>query len=304
MPILFAYWQLVVKGEEKILSRAANIIGLVLVGGSLALIRQLYNLESNMMAFLWTWTLLTTPFVFVFKEKENVIFSALMIISTLLFPTFKFLVDSGMDEDVMFTFGTIAILFYSYLLYLTGVGLGYLSSWASSGRLLKIGGFGLASIILFATTFEWYAETITDSGDWEAISIALNIFFIGFLVFALIRTIKFEAYSFIFTIVRFFLLYLLVKYFTLFYSMFDTGLFFIIGGLLFIAGGWLLEKKKSLLIDYIKAKPIFMSKNKTHLTLCGSYDHLSACYRWLNLSPREHPSSRRYNHFGNQTSRH
>ena len=257
LPICFAYWQLIVKGEDRVLARAANILGLALVGGSLTLIGQIYNLDSNMVTFLWTWALLTTPFVFVFKKKENVLFSAVMIGAALLFSIFDFLNASYMDESTGILLLTIAGLFYAYILYAIGGALRHVVSWSESGRLLRIGAGGLATAILFVMTFEWYAQMVVGStynnpGSWQLFSVALNLLFIGFLVFALVRSIKYEEYSFAFSIVRMFGLYLLVKYFTLFYSMLDTGLFFIVGGVLFITGGWLLEKKKDLLISYMR----------------------------------------------------
>jgi uncharacterized membrane protein len=257
LPICFAYWQLNVRNESKVLGRAANILGLALVGGSLSLIGQTYNLESNMVTLLWTWALLTTPFVFVFRKKENVLFSAVMIGTALLFSIFNFLENSRMEDGTAVLLVTITGLAYAYLLYAIGTGLRYVTSWADSSRLLRIGAAGLASIILFLMTFGWYAQVIVDHsyrspGNWEILSFAFNILFIGFLIFALIRSVKFEEYSFAFSIVRLFGLYLLVKYFTLFYSMLDTGIFFIIGGILFITGGWILEKKKDTLVAYMR----------------------------------------------------
>ena len=84
------------------------------------------------------------------------------------------------------------------------------------------------------------------------VSIALNLLFLGFLVFALARAVKHEEYAFAFSIVRLAGLYIVVKYFTLFYTMFDTGLLFMVGGVIFILGGWLLEKNKGLLTAHLK----------------------------------------------------
>jgi hypothetical protein len=257
LPICFAYWQLNIKNESKVLGQASNILGLALVGGSLSLIGQIYNLESNIVTFLWTWAFLTTPFVFVFKKKENVLFSATIIGAALIFSIFDFLEKSNMQAGTAILLVTIVGLVYAYFLYAIGANLRYVSSWTDSSRILRIGGAGLASTILFVMTFGWYAQLITDnarggSAHWGTLSFCFNILFVSFLIFTLIRAIKFEEYSFAFSIVRLFGLYLLVKYFTLFYSMFDTGIFFIIGGILFITGGWALEKKKNILIAYMR----------------------------------------------------
>ena len=96
--------------------------------------------------------------------------------------------------------------------------------------------------------------TWKSGNNWEVASLFFNLFFIGFLVFAILRSVKFEEYNFAFSLVRLFALYLLVKYFTLFFDMFDTGLFFMIGGALFITGGWYMEKNRERLTEFMKHK--------------------------------------------------
>lgn len=257
MPLCFAYWQLIIRQSDRVLGRAANILGLALVGGSLALIGQIYHLESSMVSFLWMWTLLTTPFVFVYKKTENVLFAAVLTGTAILYTSFDFIEASDIAEEVGVLLVTMISLGYATLLYVVGASLRQLSAWQDGARLLRIGAAGLAATVLFITTFEEYARLIVggtyrNPGNWELLSIVFNLIFIGFLVFALLRSVKFEEYSFAFSVVRLFGVYLLVKYFTLFYSMLDTGLFFIIGGILFIAGGWLLEKHKSRLVTYMQ----------------------------------------------------
>jgi len=172
-----------------------------------------------------------------------------------------------MEESTILIVSTIILLIYSYFLYLIGVALRNAENWLSSGRLLRVGGASLATTVLFITTFDFYAQMIVgysyrnQGADWYAFALGFNIFFIGFLVFALIRSIKFEEYSFAFSIVRIFGLYLLVKYVTLFFSMLDTGLFFVLGGVLFIAGGWVLERNKKSLVSYMKSS---VNNNEYH----------------------------------------
>jgi len=257
IPITFAYWKIIVEGKESVLGRSASILGMALVGGSLALIGQIYNLESNMVNFLWTWALLTTPFIFVFKKKENVLFSALLLGPTLFWTIVQVVENNLVEESFGVILMTAVSLGYSLFLYLVGSAMRNSTEWIESGRMLRISGASLASVTFFIMTFEFYARSIIGGnyrspGNWEIISVVFNLLFIGYLIFAIARSVKFEEYSFAFSLVRLFALYLLVKYFTLFYSMFDTGLFFIIGGVLFIAGGLFLEKKKDLLVSYMK----------------------------------------------------
>lgn len=266
LPLCFAYWRLVVVGEDRVLARAANILGVALIGGTLALIGQIYHLEANMQSFLWTWAILSAPFVFVFEKKENVLISAVLVGAAVLFSLFEFLDDSNVTGGTAVVLITLVALLYSYIMYAVGAALRSAAVWADSGRLMRLGGASIAVITLFVTTFEYYARAIvegsydpysytyTASADWQMLSIALNLFFIGFLVFVLFRATKFEEYGLAFTVVRVMGFYLLVKYCTLFYSMFDTGLFFIVGGVLFILGGWFLERNKKTFMSYMRSK--------------------------------------------------
>ncbi len=84
------------------------------------------------------------------------------------------------------------------------------------------------------------------------LSIVFNLTFIGFMVFALFRSVKYEEYNFAFSVVRVAALYLFVKYVTLFSSMLDTGVFLIVGGLLFTFGARFLEKNKGKLVVFMR----------------------------------------------------
>lgn len=265
IPLIFAYWHMFIKQADTVLAKAAHILGLVLVGGSIALIEQIYNLQSDTQAVLWIWNLLTIPFIFVFKKPENIVFTTLLTGSAILFSLFDFFDKSRIDENVGIVLITSVTLLYAYLMYAIGGALRNVSLWEQGGRLLRIGGGIIASIMLFLMTFEWYARMVVSNNShdyyrnyadpisWQPLSIVLNLVFLGFLVFALFRATKYEEYQFAFSVVRLFGLYLLVKYFTLFYGMFETSLFFIVGGILFIAGGWFLEKNKNVLVQYMKS---------------------------------------------------
>jgi uncharacterized membrane protein len=256
-PISFAYWKIIVKDQaEYVLGRAANLLGMFLVGGSLAMIGQLYNLESNLTSFFWTWTLLTFPFIFVFKKGENALFSSAIVGVSIAVSMVRFFEMNNMDEGSIVIMYTCVALIYAAALYAIGLLLRQSKNWIQTGSLLRKGGGSVALITLFITTFEFYARMIVggtyrNPGNWEVLSIAFNVFFIGFMVFVLVRSIKFEEYDYAFSVVRLFGIYLFVKYITLFYSMLDTGLFFIIGGIIFITGGLFLEKKKDFIFSYM-----------------------------------------------------
>jgi len=264
IPLIFAYWHLIVKESLTVLPRVANIFGVVLVGGSIAIIEQTYHLQSSISGTLWMWTLLTIPFVFVYKRVENVAFSTILTAGAMTFSLFTIIDRSNIEDSTALLLLTIFALGVATVMYFIGGGLRESITWLDSGRFLRIGAATTAVITLFFTTFEFYARVLVnedsysyyyghqESFTWMPISITLNLIFIGFLVFALFRAVKFEEYNFAFWVVRVAAIYLLVKYYTLFSTMLDTGLFFILGGIIFILGARNLEKNKTKLIEYLR----------------------------------------------------
>ncbi len=253
LPLCFAYYQLIVKESQSVLGQVANILAVVLVGGSLALIGQIYNLEPNYTSFLWSWLVLTIPFVFIFKHVANVFCSVVLCGLALLF-TLTDWFDLLRDEQSFLTTLSAATLLYAGILYVLGGILRTSQVWRESARWLRLGSASLAIMTLFIMTFEWYARIVTDAGyystdvNWVPLSITLNLLFIGFLLFVLFRAFRYQEVQLGFNVVRIFGVYLITKYFTLFSGMLDTGLFMILGGALFVLGAWYLEKRKSFLI--------------------------------------------------------
>jgi len=260
VPLSFAYWQIVVKGSKSILGGAANILGVALIGGTMALVGQIYHIDADMQTFIWLWTLLSLPFVFVFARRENVLISSVLLGAGLIYTLMDMSQKANFRSEDVIIIATLMLLTYAFILYMLGVLTRNSQKWLESSHVLRIGAGGLAVTVLFITTFEFYARAVTGSDygtmalHWIGVSLLLNIIFILFLLFVLLKAVKHEENGFAFSIVRLFGFYLLVKYFTLFYSMLDTGLFFIIGGIMFIAGGWVLERNKQWLINYLKGK--------------------------------------------------
>lgn len=257
LPLSFAYYRLSVCGSATVLARAANILGMALIGGSIALVGQIYHLSSNLEGFLWMWVLLSTPFLFLFRKPENVLFSAVLTGAAIFTSLITYFERTDLEDGVAIVLTTVAALVYALFLYSLGSAVRTLPSWQGSGRLLRVGAGMLAIVVLFITTFDEYAKEVTgvtynEPSGWQGLAFVFNIVFIGFLVGVLWRAMRYEEYSFAFTVVRIFGLYLLVKYFTLFYDMMNTGIFFMVGGVLFILGGWLLERNRPALLSYLK----------------------------------------------------
>ncbi len=273
IPLAFAYWQCVRKGVATIFGRAAAFFGVALIGGSLALVGQIYHLEMDLTSFLLQWFALSVPFIVVFKFPEVVLLGS--VLGGAGFASYLVtLLEDLRDESAAVMVATTAALIYAYVTYRAGTLLRYAAAWESGGRMLRLWGGACAMVILFITTFKEYAQVVVGfemydyhgvygGGDnyfsWVALSLALNFFFIGFLIFIILRAARYEEYSFAFWVVRIMGLYLIVKYLTLFSGMIDTGLFLMLGGVIFIVGGWLLERRKGSLMAYMKRGHIALS---------------------------------------------
>ena len=255
LPLSFAYWQLEMRRQTHVLGRAANIVGVALIGGALALIGQIYNLESNMTSFLWTWSVLSIPFVFVFRKPENLFLSVLGVGIALVYGTIDLLSTAVDDPATIILVPTWLALGYCLLVYVVASAFRHSEAWSDGLRLLRVSSGAVAGAVPFLTTFDVYARAVAgwDGGAWFIYSVLFNLLFIGYLLFALYRATRYEEQSFAFGILRLFGIYIVVKYITLFDSMFGTGMLFIGAGVLFIVGGWLLEKKKHLLFNLLRS---------------------------------------------------
>ncbi len=266
LPLTYAYYRLCVCHCATVLGRAANILGLALIGGSIALIGQIYHLPANLEGFLWLWTLLTTPFLFIYRKPENVVFAAALTGAALFASLVNWVERTTYSDGTALLLFTLAVLMYAVVLNGLGILLRDHPTWDVGARLLRLGSGVIGVVTLFITTFEEYARAVADvpyyaydefgralqsSASWMPLSLIFNAIFIVVLLYIMLRAVKFEEYGYAFTIVRIFGLYLIVKYCTLFYDLFNTGIFFMIGGLLFLGGAFMLERHKALFLRYL-----------------------------------------------------
>lgn len=263
LPLSFAYLQMSTREEFKIIPRAMSVLGMTLIGGSLAMIGQIYHLDTSVTWLLWIWCILAAPFALLFKRAEHIFGIALLFGSAAFFSIIE--VMEGGDESSLLLAITFFVIIYSGLLYTVGSLFRYTSGWVESAHALRMLAAAGGSGIGYFMTFEWYARILTgefrlslfgprgvEGTDWVILSILFNLAFIGFLGFVIYRGVRFEDYRVAFSAIRLFAFYLLTKYFTLFFGMLETGLFFIFGGVLFIAGGWFIENKKQQFVSYMK----------------------------------------------------
>ena len=153
VPLCYAYWQVVMKQNDGVLGRAASVFGVALIGGSLSLIAQIYNLEANMVSFLWTWTLLAMPFVFIFRSKENVFFSTILTGAAFVVWLFDWATQSSMEESAIVILMTVAVLAYTGASYGMGIVLRTVPVWSVHSRFIRLTAATAAVLTLFVTTW-------------------------------------------------------------------------------------------------------------------------------------------------------
>jgi len=273
VPLSIAYYMVEVRQSKSVLSRVANVFGVGLIGGALAIIGQIYHLEAGYTTLMLFWLLLSLPFVFVFRRPENVGISAVLAgfaIFTWVIEALEVLENWWWDTQSFTITLTVALAAYCLILYIIGKSLRNSAVWGSGARVLRLLSASVGTVTLFVTTFEFYARIVTDSGyrdsGWIPLSIMFNLIFIGFLIFVLVQAIKYQEERLVYGAVRMMFIYLIVKYFTLFSGMLDTGLLFVVGGVLFVAGGWYLEKNKRKLAIFVQNTEAVAYKSNSDFT--------------------------------------
>jgi uncharacterized membrane protein len=258
IPLCIAYYMTEVRQSKSMLPRVTGVFGVGLIGGALSIIGQIYHLETGYTMLMLLWFILSLPFVFVFRRSENVGISAVLTGLAIFTGIFEWYENWWRHEESIVITLTVAFAIYCLSLYFTGRLLNKSTVWGSSARVLMFLGISVGTLTLFVTTFEFYARFMTDStsyGDleWVPLSILFNIFFIAFLFFVLVQAIKHQEERLVYGAVRMMFIYIIVKYFTLFSEILDTGLLFVGGGVIFIAGAWYLEKNKKGLMRLVQS---------------------------------------------------
>src|SRR5690606_36812316 len=113
------------------------------------------------------------------------------------------------DEDLLFVIMTIVYLLYAYLAYRIGGALRHHEVWGESGRVMRLAAGDVSTSILFVTAFSFYAEMVVDAFGWDRsfempLSFFLNIFYIIFQLFVLVRAYQNEEDSAATMVIRWF----------------------------------------------------------------------------------------------------
>jgi uncharacterized membrane protein len=249
MPILGiggGYYLSFVKEEYQKIGNAFIFLGTLLIGASLALLGQLYNLSGSITGLLFWWLLLSLPVALVFKYR-----SLAFISSTLLYTgIFSYIIDASfwnLDEEVItLIFSVIPVVLiissYSIRKIIT-------KEYENMLKILEIVSIKVLFLALFISIFD---DSLYFLGESFVSGIFQNLLFLGTIFFVMWFSNK--KYNSVLRNSTFFWLggYMIVKYFSWLWNYMSIGIFFLLFGIFlillvfgYIKGVKYLESKKN-----------------------------------------------------------
>lgn len=243
------YFFTYVQSELKILWNAFLLLGGVLIGATIALIWQTYNLDGTIGSLLLMWFILSLPLVFVFKLKTLAVMSTALFYGVIFYYTSEEFFSSWSDEKyILAVFAVISgsITIASYLLskackwkynYLIN------PVWVISLKILFF--------ILFVGTIDNWFMFLGESFAWVLMH---NILFLGVVGFTMWWANKNHEILLRHATFVWIWVYIFTKYIELFSWYLQAWIFFITTGVFII---W-------LVYSFIKINS-YLSKNNTTL---------------------------------------
>ena len=233
------YYLSEIKKDFPILGKSLIFLGVLLIGASLALYGQLYNLESNPRRLFLTWFLLSIPFTYIIP------FGALAVVHTILYIIWYHL-EFAFTEG----FWGIEIKQKTFVLWEIGMALdllivGLLLQWKTkifTPIETAYRQFGLFALLLggWIYTLGIYVTEVLEYSEFAGLG--LNLLYIALLAGGVWVGITLRK-SYVISQTFFWIaVYLISLYFDFFWSLVDRSLFFMVLGLIGLVGGFWLEK--------------------------------------------------------------
>ena len=235
------YFLSYVKHEYQKIGNAFIILGSLLIGASLALLGQLYNLDGSVAGLLLWWFVLSLPLTLLFKSKSLAAISVSLVYASL----FYFITDPngwwvwGIDEQLLvrtFTLVPVIIIAISEAIK---------TRYKDNSYHAIAVTFEVVSLKILLLTL--FIGTIGEDEFWlfgktGGSELFQNILFLGVVFFVMWYANK--RYLSVLRHSAFFWLaaYMVVKYFAWFWDYMDTGIFFVLFGI-FLLG---------MVVGYIK----------------------------------------------------
>ncbi len=259
MPVLSisaGYYLSYVKPIYSKIGNSFIVLGSLLIGASIGLYGQLYNIDSSFGSLLILWFFLSLPLTFIFK------FKALSAISVVLFylSVFYFIQESSVWDwrektRVMiqvFHLLPLMVLLFSWMINKILFGKMLYNVVLSTVSVISL---KLLFLFLFIGTLG-LREDLFLLGEIVGAEVIQNILFLGAVFFVMWYTNKNYMVSLHHTTFFWLGMYIVARYFAWFWDYMQTGIFFLSFGIILIAMVWgyikLIKYKKenSSLVSY------------------------------------------------------
>ncbi len=230
------YYLIHVKKDYKRIGYSLSFLGSLLIGATLTIISQVYNTSGELKDLVLIWSILSMPLLLVFRSR------AILFLILVLTTWWVFLISD---------FNIFDFKYFPYIF--SGLAIGYFiigrlfnKYYRAIFDIFAIKIFAIASFIL---TFVDYHKSFIGKND-ESILLAIffNIVFIAFLGLLYYAGNKYENRTYLDFAFFWTGVYILARYFSFFWGMFNISLFFMIGGILLIVVSIFLEKRRKIML--------------------------------------------------------
>ena len=269
MPILSigaGYYLSFVKSVYSKIGDAFIVLGSLLIGASIGLYGQLYNIDGSLGSLLLLWFVLSLPITIIFK------YMTLATVSTVLFygTIFVLIQDSDFwnwSEKERITVQVFHLIPFGVLLAGEFIRKSFKNnSYGNVISIVEVISLKLLLAVLFIGTLA--EEEFALLGETAGSELIQNFLFLGSVFSVMWYSNKNYMTQLRHTTFFWLGAYIIAKYFAWFWSYMETGLFFLIFGILLIGMVWVYIK----ILKYIKDKHKLITPDETLDTYFESND--------------------------------
>lgn len=235
------------KKNYPILGRSLIFLAMLLIGASIALFFQLYNLPLNPKTILLIWLICMTPFAVIIRSTELGVLHTLLLA---LWINFQFIFNRSAwwgifipDED---TFALIELIFGFALLAAGNIIQAHTQTWSHIHTSYRKIGLLLCLTCGFIFTTGIYTTEVLDlDAGFRILFNSIYIVFLAAVVYiGIVKKVNFvisQAFLWI-------AIYLISIYFDFFWGLMDRSISLMTAGIIALVGGFYLERYRRKLI--------------------------------------------------------
>lgn len=252
IPLVIGYILSERKKNYPILGKSLIFLAMLLIGASIALFFQLYNLNLNPATILLIWLIFVTPFTFIIKSGSVWVLHTVLLI---LWINFQFIFNQtgwwGIYYPDEKTFVIIELILGLVLLGVWNLIQFHTKWWSHVHKSYRKIGLAISLLCGFIFTTGIYTTEILDlDGGYRLLFNVLYIAFLAWTVFlGIIKRVNFVISQAFFWIA----VYLISLYFDFFWGLMDRSLSLITIGILALVGWFYLERYRRALIKSLHA---------------------------------------------------